>query len=127
LTVGLDDLLTVESNAGASNATYAQGSIDYTGNVDETDLFGVEANFGATRTAPPTTPGSLVISNDGTDPQTTLDINWSPPANTNPNITLQSYKIQRSTGEEQRGTQMIPGGRVNRDGGGDVKPGRQRF
>ena len=108
LSIGLADYNLVVQNFNRSPATYAQGSFDYSGSVDLADYEAVLSNFNATLTAPPTTPGALDISNDGTNPQTTLDIDWSaptPPAG----LTIDHYELQCSTDGETFTTITQPG------------------
>jgi hypothetical protein len=125
LRVGGDDYNLVLAHFNQS-ANYAQGGFDYSGTVDGADYNAVLAHFNATLTAPPSSPGQLVISNDGTSPQTALDVNWSaptPPAG----LSIVSYKLQRSTdGETFTDIPQLPGG-VDPDnipaGTPSVKPG----
>jgi titin len=95
MTVNGADYNLVMGNFDATGQTYAQGAFTYNGIVGGADYYAVLNDFDATLTAPPSTPGQLSISNDGANPQTALDINWSaptPPAG----LTIDHYELQRS-------------------------------
>ena len=79
-----------EYSSGPYN--YAQGDVNYDGQLDSADRLIIEANYGTYVHAPPTAPNSLTISSAGPD-DNTLYLTWTAPTGDSPD----GYHIFRST------------------------------
>jgi hypothetical protein len=108
LSVGLADYNDVLAHYNQSNMTYIDGDFAYQGTVGLVDYNAVFANYNAVLTAPPTSPGEMSISNDGTDPTGTLDVDWTAPASTPTGFTIVGYQVQQSSYNDGAGETFDP-------------------